>query len=158
MNDCVKHAAAAERSQLIRSLRDLGINGDFAASARVTDAFVAAHRAGAAALRSGPGTFPVGLTLALPDTITHPDGDYHGEGMRLADMPTEGPMAAIARLMAGSYLEAARDDDFIGIQTYAETHINGTPQGRGAIIGFSTALVGGPSALREGCQSFKTAC
>jgi beta-glucosidase len=99
------------------------IAGDAAAFARVTDAFVSAHRAGAAALRSGPGTFPVGLTLALPDAIIHPDGDYYGQGMRLGDMPTDGPLAAMARLMAGAYLEAARDDDFIGIQTYAETHL-----------------------------------
>ena len=103
--------------------------GDFPAFARVTDAFVAAHRAGAAALRSGPGSFPVGLTLALPDAIIHADGDYHGKGMRLSEVPTEGPMAAIARLMAGAYLEAARDDDLIGVQTYSETHMgpNGLP-------------------------------
>lgn len=98
------------------------IVGDLDAYERVTDAFVSAHRAGVAALKAGPGNFPVGLTLALPDAVFHPDGTYEGPGVRMADLPTDGPVGRLVRLMAGAYLEAAKGDDFIGIQTYSETH------------------------------------
>ncbi len=101
-----------------------GVAGDLAAYARATDNLVAAHRAGADALRAGPGDFPIGLALAIPDVVFHPDGTWDGPGYRVDELPPlEGPLNAIKRLMFDAWIEAARGDDFVGVQTYSEVHM-----------------------------------
>ena len=55
-------------------------------------------------LHAGPGTFPVGLTLALLDIQSVEGG--------------EGNAAALRREMAEVYLERLRGDDFVGVQNY----------------------------------------
>jgi len=89
----------------------------------------AAHEAGRAALRRAPGDFPVGLTLALPDTVLHEDGTRDSEGVRVTDLGPDGPRGELGWLTTGQYLDAARDDDYIGVQTYFTEHIG--PDGKG---------------------------
>ncbi len=72
---------------------------------RANAVLIAAHRNAVAAIRSGPGRAPVGLTLAMQD---HQAVDG-GEAVRDRER----------RDMEDVYLEAARGDDFIGVQTYS---------------------------------------
>jgi len=64
-----------------------------------------AHRLAVGVIKSGPGEFPVGMTLALVDMQAAPGGEAVCEHAR--------------RTAYQAYLEAARDDDFIGVQTYS---------------------------------------
>ncbi len=77
--------------------------------ANVNDALVAAHRAAVEAIRSGPGEFPVGLTLSMTDFQTLPGGEEWVERIR---RPSE-----------DVYLEATGGDDFIGVQTYTRSRV-----------------------------------
>jgi beta-glucosidase len=106
-----------------------GVAGDNGAFARSTHHFVEAHKKARVALKEGPGDFPIGLTLAMADVVLHLDGDINGEGVGPRDLPADGPAAEFGKLMAGVYLEVARDDDYIGVQTYFTQHIdvNGQP-------------------------------
>jgi beta-glucosidase len=73
------------------------------------DVLVAAHHKAAGVIHSGPGDIEVGLTLAMQD-FQAVDG---GEGRR-------------DRILSGledPYLEAARGDDFFGVQTYTRTRV-----------------------------------
>lgn len=65
---------------------------------------LAAHRAGVAAIKSGPGSFPAGWTLANADIQAGPDGEERA--------------AAVRREVNERYLEAIKGDDFVGVQTY----------------------------------------
>ncbi|MBC7811955.1 MAG: family 1 glycosylhydrolase [Burkholderiales bacterium] len=69
------------------------------------DTFLKAHRLAVNAIKSGKGDFPVGMALSIMD-YQAVDG---GEAVRdKAREETDVP-----------FLEAARDDDFIGVQTYS---------------------------------------
>ena len=77
----------------------------FAGSEEARQVIVQAHRLGAQALKSGRGSFPVGITLALQEIQAAPGGEE---------------VAARARsFMNDWWLEAARGDDFVGVQTYS---------------------------------------
>ena len=68
-----------------------------------------AHRRGAQALRAGPGNFPVGMTLALRGW--HPE--FGGEAL-----------AREMRFRAEEvFFEAARADDFLGVQCYINQRV-----------------------------------
>jgi beta-glucosidase len=71
---------------------------------RANDVFIAAHRRAVEIIQAGPGQTPVGLTLAMQDLQAAPGG----EAVRDAER----------RVMEDIYLEAARGDDFVGVQTY----------------------------------------
>ena len=45
------------------------------------------------------------------------------EGVRVTEPPTEGPAVEPYQIWMGAYLEAARDDDYIGVQTYFTMHV-----------------------------------
>jgi beta-glucosidase len=77
--------------------------------AKVNDALVAAHRRGVEAIRSGPGQFPVGLTLSMTDFQMQPGGEEWVERIR---RPSE-----------DVYLESTAGDDFIGVQTYTRSRV-----------------------------------
>jgi beta-glucosidase len=80
---------------------------------RATENFIAAHRRAVEAVKAGPGSPLVGLTLSMTD--------YQS---------VEGGESEMARLRTASeqpFLEAARDDDFIGVQTYTRQRVG--PQG-----------------------------
>jgi beta-glucosidase len=97
----------------------LGVNppgrkGDIDAMWRVARNVVEAHRLGAAAIRAEAG-IPTGVTLALPD-LQYEDGATPGEhqverNSRVSDQ----------------FFELARDDDFVGVQTYTRNRFG--PQG-----------------------------
>jgi len=72
-----------------------------------------AHRLSAQALRSGRGKFPVGMTIAMEEYEAAPGG----EALRDAALAAEKP-----------FLEAARSDDFIGVQNYTRQRLG--PKGR----------------------------
>jgi len=71
---------------------------------RANDVFIAAHRRAVEIVQAGPGETPVGLTLAMQDM----QAVAGGEALRDAER----------RLMEDVYLEAARGDDYVGVQTY----------------------------------------
>ncbi|MDN4472172.1 glycoside hydrolase family 1 protein [Demequina zhanjiangensis] len=89
-----------------------------------TENFVGAHLKAREVLKAGPGDFPVGLTLALPDQVTHPDGTLDGPGFRWDELTPGTPEAERMRMWAGVYLEAAQDDDYVGVQTYTTEHLD----------------------------------
>jgi beta-glucosidase len=62
-----------------------------------------AHRLGAQALRSGRGKFPIGMTIAMEEIAAEPGGETARDAALAAEAP---------------FLEAARGDDFIGVQNY----------------------------------------
>lgn len=69
--------------------------------------FLRAHRLAFDAIKSAGGAFPVGVTLALMDHQALPGGEASRDRVRgAADDP---------------FLESARNDDFIGVQTYSRT-------------------------------------
>jgi beta-glucosidase len=68
------------------------------------DVLIEAHAQGGAALRAGRGRFPVGLTIAMADLQAAPGGERNRDRAR--------------REAFDVFLEAARADDFIGVQTY----------------------------------------
>ena len=67
--------------------------------------FIDAHRRAVDAIKSGPGDFPVGLTMSL--------GDY-----QVAEPGGEARLDPIRSVMEDVFLEAISGDDFIGVQTY----------------------------------------
>jgi beta-glucosidase len=71
---------------------------------RANDVFIAAHRRAVEIVQAGPGQIPVGLTLAMQDM----QAVAGGEAVRDAER----------RVMEDVYLEAARGDDYVGVQTY----------------------------------------
>jgi beta-glucosidase len=79
----------------------------------VNAALVSAHRKGVEAIRSGPGDFPVGLTLSMTDWQLQPGGEAWLERLR---RPSE-----------DVFLEATEGDDFIGVQTYTRARVG--PEG-----------------------------
>jgi beta-glucosidase len=85
----------------------------FCCTSKCRDVVLEGHRRGADALRSGPNKFPVGMTLALQEFQAVPGGEQNRD-----------------RAQAESedyFLEAARGDDFVGVQTYTRTRFG--PEG-----------------------------
>ncbi len=77
----------------------------FAGTEEARQVIVQAHRLGAQALKSGRGSFPVGITLALQEIQAIPGGEEVANRARY--------------FMNDWWLEAARGDDFVGVQTYS---------------------------------------
>ena len=82
---------------------------DSRARRAVTEVQLDAHRKAAAALRSGPGSVPVGMTLSMTEFVAVDGGSPRVDRYRAAG---EDP-----------WLEAAREDDFIGVQTYTRMRV-----------------------------------
>jgi beta-glucosidase len=80
---------------------------------RAAGVFADAHRKAAAAIKAGPGGPPVGLTLAMSDWQAVAGGEAGRDAQRREDEQV--------------FLEAASDDDFIGVQTYTRRRVG--PQG-----------------------------
>jgi len=89
---------------------------------RATAALVEAHQRGRDALASGPGGARIGLSVALQDVVIHPDGDARSDGVRRDEVPPPDE-DQVAHLLSAPYLDAARDDDFVGVQTYLTQHV-----------------------------------
>jgi beta-glucosidase len=97
----------------------LGVNppgrkGDVEAMWRVAENLLEAHRRGAAAIRA-QARVPTGVTLALPD-LQYEDGATPGEDH-----------VELNSRVSDRFLELARDDDFVGVQTYTRNRFG--PEG-----------------------------
>ena len=145
-----------------------GIKGDLKGYREATENFVAAHHAAREALKQGPGKFPIGLTLAMSDTVIYPGESYEG-GVRPTLAPPDTPDTEFAYLMSTAFLEAARGDDYIGVQTYMTQHIglaggelakpdgwrftsmdwNFTPEALGETVRTAFAIAGVPVIVTE---------
>jgi beta-glucosidase len=118
------------------------------------EVIVAAHRKGTAAIKSGPGNIPVGMTLALQDIQAGPGGEAVAHEKR--------------HKINGVYLEALRGDDFVGVQTYSrarfgphgllppEEGVEGTqmgyefwPEALEATIRYAISITGSPVIVTE---------
>lgn len=77
------------------------------------DNFCAAHARAVDVLKAGPGDFPVGLTLSMADYQAVPADDPAAVAKR----------DEIRSSVEDRYLELARTDDFIGVQTYSRTRV-----------------------------------
>jgi len=99
--------------------RALGVGAEtfssfpFCVRTRSREVLLEAHRRGAQALRAGPGRFPVGMTLAMRDLQVLPGGEPLRDHIRHESEDI--------------FLEAARADDFVGVQCYTRQRVG--PQG-----------------------------
>ena len=112
-----------------------------------------AHAKATAAMKAGPGNFPVGLTLTMQDV------QGVGEGNQAE---------AMIDLLYGPWIEAARQADFIGVQTYSRVlvgaegrlpppadaemtgaHYEFYPQALGGTIRFAHERIGRPIYVTE---------
>ena len=75
----------------------------------VTDVMLDAHRHTVEALRAGPGSFPIGVTVSMTDFVAVDGGEER--------------VARYRRSGEDPWLEAARDDDFVGVQTYTRMRV-----------------------------------
>ncbi len=93
----------------------------------VNQSLVTAHRKAVDAIRSGPGDFPVGLTLSMTDYQLQPGGEEWLERLR---RPSE-----------DVFLEATGGDDYLGVQTYTRVRVG--PEGfAGPEAGVPTSQMG----------------
>ncbi len=90
-----------------------GVKDDLTRHLAVNEAMVRSHRLAVEALRAGPGSFPVGLTLSMSENVA----DEGGEVTR--DMAEE--------ILENTFLRAAEGDDFVGVQAYSRMHFG--PEG-----------------------------
>jgi beta-glucosidase len=87
-----------------------GVKDDFTRHLAVNDVMVRAHRLAVDALRAGPGSFPVGLTLSMDEMVANAGG----EGIR----------DAAEEILENTFLRACAGDDFVGVQTYTRIHFD----------------------------------
>jgi len=80
----------------------------FADPDRARDTMLAAHHRALAAIKAGPGKYPVGVTLAIAD-----------------DQPVghDSRLDAKREALYGAWLDAAAKSDFIGVQTYTRARV-----------------------------------
>jgi beta-glucosidase len=86
-----------------------GRSDDLDGYVKATATLVDAHRRSYDALKSGPGDFPVGMTLSMSDWGAEP-----GHEDKIAEYRAH---------HEDEYLEAARGDDFFGVQAYSRTRV-----------------------------------
>jgi beta-glucosidase len=81
-----------------------GVKDDLGRHLAVNEAMVRAHRLAVEALRAGPGSFPVGLTLSMAEMVA-------GEG-------AEGVRDSAREILEDTFLRGTGGDDFVGVQCY----------------------------------------
>ncbi len=91
-----------------------GVKDSFSRHLAVNETMVRAHRLGVDALRSGPGDFPIGLTLSMDEMVAEPGG--------------ESILEAAREVLEDTFFRATEDDDFIGVQCYSRVHFG--PEGQ----------------------------
>ena len=89
-----------------------GVKNDLARHSKVNESMIRAHRIAVNALRSGPGDFPVGLTLSMAEL----QAEEGGEGVR----------DAAEEILENVFLRATEGDDFVGVQTYTRIRFGPT--------------------------------
>jgi beta-glucosidase len=104
-------AGARHLPFLVEAARRLGTTPDrlnsyfFGDPLRTRDVMLAAHVKARDVIKGGRGAFPVGITLSVNDDQAVPGGEARRD--------------AIRRELYEPFLEAARADDFVGVQTYS---------------------------------------
>ena len=94
---------------------------------KIRDTMRDAHIKAREAIKAGPGHFPVGITLAMTDYQAAPGGEALCEKAWEEDY--------------GPFLDTAREDDFVGVQTYSRNRIG--PDGPlGPEEGIETLIMG----------------
>lgn len=93
-----------------------GKSEDLDGYVKSTNTLIDAHRRAVDALKSGPGDFPVGLTLSMGDWAAEPGAEARIDEFRSHH--------------EDQYLEACRGDDFFGVQAYSRTRV-----GKDGVIG-----------------------
>jgi beta-glucosidase len=91
-----------------------GVKDDFGRHLAVNDTMVRAHRLAVDALRSGPGQFPVGLTLSMAEL----KAEAGGEAVR--DVAED--------VLENTFLRGTAGDDFVGVQCYTRMHFDSQGQ------------------------------
>jgi len=91
-----------------------GVKDDLIRHLAVNEAMVRAHRLAVDALRSGPGRFPVGITLSMDEMVAEPGGETVRD--------------AAQEILEDSFLRATAGDDFVGVQCYTRMHFG--PEGQ----------------------------
>jgi beta-glucosidase len=86
----------------------------FAASEQGRDVILAAHAQATAAIKAERGDLPVGLTIAMQDMQAVEGGETTRDRVR--------------QELQDVFLDAAREDDFVGVQTYSRERFG--PEGR----------------------------
>ena len=81
-----------------------GFKNELGRHLKVNQAMVRAHRLAVDAMRSGPGAFPIGLTLSMEEMVAAPGGEVVRD--------------AAEQIIENTFLEATTGDDFIGVQCY----------------------------------------
>lgn len=116
-----------------------------------------AHAKASLAMKAGPGDFPVGLTLTMQDV--------QGTG---PDHPAGSLIEPLIDALYGPWLEAARQADFVGVQTYTRVRVGAGgrlpppdgaeltgagyefyPQALGGTIRFAQERIGRPIYVTE---------
>ena len=90
-----------------------GVKDDLLRHLAVNDIVARAHRSAVDALKSGPGDFPIGLTLSMDEMVAEPGGEEVLEAAR--------------EILEDRFLRATEGDDFIGVQCYSRLHFG--PEG-----------------------------
>jgi beta-glucosidase len=75
---------------------------------KLRDVMIASHHRASAALKAGPGEYPVGVTIALQDE--QPAGPDSKRDKKCAEV-------------YGPWLAVAAESDFVGVQTYSRTRV-----------------------------------
>jgi len=115
-----QHDGDREQDMMTRSAKLFGVQPEafapffFAGDPKGADVLHAAHKKSAVAIRAERGDLPVGMTLAMQD-MQAVEG---GEAVR--DEARKG--------IQDIWLEAARSDDYVGVQTYSRERFG--PEGR----------------------------
>ncbi len=91
-----------------------GVKDSFARHLAINETMVRAHRLCVDALRSGPGDFPIGLTLSMDEMVAEPGG--------------ESVLEAAREILEDRFFRATEGDDFIGVQCYSRVHFG--PEGQ----------------------------
>jgi beta-glucosidase len=71
---------------------------------RISEVTLDAHAKGVAAMKAGPGAFPIGVTLSM---------------QQIDGVGPDNKAAEAERTIYGGWLEAARKGDYVGVQTYS---------------------------------------
>jgi beta-glucosidase len=91
-----------------------GVKDDLLRHLAVNESIAKAHRQGVEAIRSGPGDFPVGLTLSMDEMVADPGG--------------EEVLVAAREILEDFFMRNTAGDDFMGVQCYSRIHFG--PEGQ----------------------------
>jgi beta-glucosidase len=86
----------------------LEVKDSFVRHLAINNAIVRAHRMSVDALRSGPGDYPVGLTLSMDEMVAERGG--------------QSVLEAAREVLEDMFFRATENDDFIGVQCYSRVH------------------------------------